>query len=187
MMLLKTECLMAKASPEKQFAVVMTDVDHFKKFNDTYGHAIGDLVLRSLAKMMQSSVRASDVVARYGGEELIILLRGASLDNAMGIAEKVRANIEAMVMESDKGDKYQCTISLGVAYFNVQDDENTVVKRADDGLYKAKESGRNKVETLDGDGKTEEQKQQPEETGIESEERAEAKTNESEEKTQDET
>ena len=146
--LLKIECLKARNNPETQFCVIMSDIDHFKSFNDTYGHAVGDLVLKEVAKVLQKSVRASDVVGRYGGEEWVILLRNTSFNNGLIVAEKIRRNVEEHVFR-DKDRTYKAAISLGVSYFKPEDDQDTIVKRADDGLYKAKDSGRNRVETIE--------------------------------------
>ncbi len=149
-MILRAECLMARSEANKRFCIVMSDVDHFKHFNDTYGHQIGDLVLKEVASVLRSSVRSSDVVARYGGEEMIILLRGTSLDNAIEVAEKIRKNVETHIVRDENQNTYKVTISLGVASFKSQDNENTIIKRADEGLYKAKEEGRNRVCTIEG-------------------------------------
>jgi diguanylate cyclase (GGDEF)-like protein len=150
MMILNAEFMLAKREPEdRKFCVIMTDIDHFKKFNDTYGHAVGDLVLKETANVLRTSVRASDLVARYGGEEMIILLRATGIKNAMIVAEKVRKNVEDHEVKDDRN-VYNVTISLGVSQLIPEDDNvETLIKRADSGLYKAKESGRNKVETLE--------------------------------------
>ncbi len=149
MMILKTECLAAKETQDKKFCIIMVDIDHFKHFNDTYGHATGDIVLKATADALIKSVRGSDVVARYGGEEMIILLRSSSLEAGLKVAEKVRKNVEENSVTDDDGESYSATISLGVASFLSVDNEKMVVKRADDGLYKAKNSGRNRVETVE--------------------------------------
>ncbi len=146
-MLIRTEALIAKADPLHTFCVLMLDVDHFKHFNDIYGHQVGDLVLSQIAKVVKISVRASDVAARYGGEEFIVLLRSTMLEDGMRVAEKIRHNVESHIIR-DKDNTYKVTVSIGVAYFNPDvDDEETVIKRADEGLYKAKTTGRNRVET----------------------------------------
>jgi diguanylate cyclase (GGDEF)-like protein len=147
-MLLETELMTAKSDPNKKFSVIMTDADHFKKFNDTYGHQVGDLVLKSLSTVLKSSVRGMDIVARYGGEEMIILLRGSSLKDGLGIAEKVRRNTESCIVRDEKS-SYKVTISVGISTFRPDDTVDTIVKRADDGLYKAKEGGRNRVATVE--------------------------------------
>lgn len=147
-MVLKDECSAVKAEPGKRFCVVMIDVDHFKEFNDTYGHGEGDLILKGIADVLKGSVRSSDLVARYGGEEMIVLLRNSTLDNAMNVAEKLRENIEKTPL-AGKERTYRITISLGVARYRKMDDEDTISKRADQALYKAKNSGRNCVKTIE--------------------------------------
>ena len=143
-MLVETEIMMAKSDPTKMFTIVMSDVDHFKKFNDTYGHQVGDLVLKEVANSLKASVRYSDIVARYGGEEMIILLRGTPLKDGLIVAEKIRKNVESVLVK-DTRNSYNVTISLGVSTFKRLDNVDTVIKRADDGLYNAKQSGRNRV------------------------------------------
>lgn len=148
-MLLETEILMARQDPSKIFTIIMSDVDHFKKFNDTYGHQIGDLVLREVSNVLKNSVRSSDIVARYGGEEMIVLLRGTPISNGLAVAEKIRKNIESSIVKDEKGKNYNVTVSLGVSSFKPNDNVDTLIKRADDGLYQAKESGRNRVGNIE--------------------------------------
>ena len=147
-MLLDTEVLMAKHDPTKKFAIVMSDVDHFKHFNDTYGHQLGDLVLKEVANTLKSSVRSSDIAARYGGEEMVLLLRSASLKDGLNIAEKIRKAVENYELK-DRNSSHKVTISLGVSIFKATDNAEGVIKRADEALYKAKESGRNRVATIE--------------------------------------
>ena len=147
-MLIETETLMAASDPTKQFVIVMSDVDHFKHFNDTYGHQVGDLVLKEVANILKTSVRSSDIAARYGGEEMIILLRGSSLRDGLSVAEKIRKNVEEHSVKQENN-AYKVTISLGVSIFKPNDNVDTIIKRADEGLYKAKESGRNRVCTME--------------------------------------
>ncbi|MBA2721102.1 MAG: diguanylate cyclase [Chloroflexi bacterium] len=132
---------------DQPMSVVMIDLDHFKKFNDTYGHPAGDEALRSFARVIGSTIRASDVAARYGGEEFIVALRHAGIDEAQAMAEKLRASIEQMVVELGPGRYARVTASLGVATTgpNVQD-HKSLVSLADAALYRAKEGGRNRVE-----------------------------------------
>lgn len=150
-LLLETEIMMAKSDPTKVFTIIMSDVDHFKKFNDTYGHQVGDLVLKEVANALKNSVRSSDIVARYGGEEMIILLRGTPLKNGLIVAEKVRKNIEDSIVK-DRNNTYKVTASLGVATYKPNDNVDLIIKRADDGLYQAKESGRNRVLSVESTG-----------------------------------
>lgn len=139
-----TEIMLARADRNKKFSIIMCDIDHFKVFNDTYGHQTGDLVLKSIANALKNSVRGLDVVARYGGEEMIILLRGTPLVEAVNVAEKLRKNVEECIV-SDEKNSYKVTISLGVSDYRHGDNIDAVIKRADLALYKAKESGRNRV------------------------------------------
>lgn len=146
--ILRAECLMARVEANKSFCIVMSDVDNFKRFNDTYGHQVGDLVLKEVAAVLKSSVRSSDIVARYGGEEMIVLLRGTPLEGGLVVAKKIRENVEKHLVK-DEDNNYKVTISLGVSSFNSQDNEETVIKRADQGLYKSKELGRNCIATTE--------------------------------------
>jgi diguanylate cyclase (GGDEF)-like protein len=141
---LESEVMMASTDPQISFVILMSDIDHFKQFNDSYGHQVGDLVLRETASVLKNSVRHSDVVARYGGEEMIILLRGTGLKEGLIVAEKLRKNVESRDVK-DASSSYKITISIGVAAFKAGDDVEKLIKRADDALYKAKATGRNRV------------------------------------------
>ena len=147
-MLLKTEIMLTRAEPDRKFSIIMSDVDNFKNFNDTYGHLVGDLVLKEVANILINSVRSSDIVARYGGEEMVIFCRNCPLNYSLIIAEKIRKNVEGCVIK-DRYKTYKVTISLGVSTFRNSDDVDMVINRADQGLYKAKESGRNCVCTVE--------------------------------------
>jgi diguanylate cyclase (GGDEF)-like protein len=147
-MLLETETLMAKHDLTKKFAIIMSDVDHFKHFNDTYGHQVGDLVLKETANILRASVRSSDIVSRYGGEEMIVLLRGSSLKDGLSVAEKIRKTVEDHRIKNET-QIYNITISMGVAIFKAGDTVEMIIKKADEALYQAKESGRNRVATLE--------------------------------------
>jgi len=149
-MLVETEIKLAKSGSVKNFAIVMSDVDHFKHFNDTYGHQVGDLVLKEVANVLKNSVRSTHIVARYGGEEMIVLLKDTSVKEAVAIAEKIRKNVETHTVK-DQNNTYKVAISLGVATFKNGDDVDAMVKRADDGLYKSKEGGRNCVSCVEED------------------------------------
>jgi len=126
-------------------SVMMVDADYFKKVNDTYGHAIGDDVLRDLADNCRKIFRKTDIVGRYGGEEFAIVLPGAQEDMAKIIAERLRSSVAESVVPSEKGDvKY--TISIGISCavgkdFKVEE----VLDRADRALYTAKAQGRNRA------------------------------------------
>ena len=124
--------------------LMIADIDHFKKLNDNFGHKTGDDVLRSVAVSLNHSIRASDLVFRYGGEEFVILLKKCSMRQAKNVAEKIRRQVEEK-FPSIQGQNLSVTISLGVAGFNENDTEDSVFKRADQALYLAKAEGRNQV------------------------------------------
>jgi diguanylate cyclase (GGDEF)-like protein len=126
-------------------AIMMLDLDYFKMVNDNHGHDAGDAVLKALARVLVQSVRASDLVIRYGGEEFMILLQNTSASSALPIAEKIRTGVEAMKVQI-AGNTLQKTISIGIADFPGDSDTFwQTVKYADVALYKAKEQGRNRV------------------------------------------
>lgn len=141
-----TQNLVAHAERNKTvFSVLMADLDYFKKVNDTYGHEAGDLVLKELAKVLQNTVRSSDLVIRYGGEEFVIILRDADAESADAVAEKLRAAVEELKVQLP-GKTLSKTLSIGVATFLVDSDSFwQVVKYADVAMYKAKENGRNRI------------------------------------------
>jgi diguanylate cyclase (GGDEF)-like protein len=130
---------------KSSFTVLMADLDYFKQVNDTYGHEAGDATLKALAKALSSSVRASDLLIRYGGEEFLILLRDTDAEAGIKVAEKIRVSIEKMKVELT-GAVIQKTISIGISGYP-EDSRNfwQVVKYADVALYRAKEAGRNRV------------------------------------------
>ena len=128
---------------KQDLCLVMIDIDHFKDFNDTHGHQKGDEILKETARIISDNIRLNDIAARYGGEEMAVILPEASLSSAFFTAEKLRAAIET---ESRLRTGLQVTASLGVAAFS--DSENAVsdlISRADSALYKAKDAGRNCV------------------------------------------
>jgi len=131
------------------FSVIMADIDFFKKFNDIFGHQVGDAVLRLVGKVLQDSVKGKDFVARYGGEEFIALLPDTSRDGASVVAQQIRAAVQAQKLKLVRTDQAipTITLSLGVAQFSDQDSSETVIGRADQALYLAKRSGRNMVKT----------------------------------------
>lgn len=130
----------------RDVCVMMLDVDFFKKINDTFGHFIGDYVLKKLAYSLKSQVRKSDFVFRYGGEEFAIVLPDITLQNAVIIAEKIRQLIESQNFKVDDKN-VAVTLSIGLSMFEKEDQSiNKVVIRADEALYRAKHNGRNRVE-----------------------------------------
>jgi diguanylate cyclase (GGDEF)-like protein len=140
------ENLVAQAQRRKtHMSILMLDLDYFKMVNDTYGHDAGDAVLKALAKVLSQSVRASDFVIRYGGEEFLMLLQETDADTAVAVAEKIRATVEDLKVQVSGG-LLQKTISIGIADFPSDSDTFwQAVKFADVALYPAKETGRNRV------------------------------------------
>jgi diguanylate cyclase (GGDEF)-like protein len=132
----------------RNLTIIFLDIDHFKTINDHYGHHCGDITLSSVAKWIKESLRASDLIFRFGGEEFVILLSNTNLAGAKLLAERIRHSIEhhtlAYGMETIK-----VTASLGVSALRGKDTMDDFVKRADDAMYQAKSSGRNQVVVAD--------------------------------------
>ncbi|MDX1696340.1 MAG: GGDEF domain-containing protein, partial [Ketobacteraceae bacterium] len=126
-------------------SVIMLDVDHFKRFNDDYGHQTGDEVLKMVAQAMQSSLRPNDMVARYGGEEFVILLPKTRLKHSLQVAERLRRKVERTPINAEDKAIPGVTISLGVAQWQPGISLEALIGQADEALYRAKESGRNRV------------------------------------------
>ncbi len=128
-------------------SIIILDIDKFKNINDTYGHSVGDKVIISLANNLEANIRESDVVARFGGEEFVILLNNTNLENSVIIAEKIRKKIEEIeIIDGENILKF--TASFGVAKYDDELDAEKIehtITRADDALYLAKENGRNQV------------------------------------------
>lgn len=131
-----------------RLSLILFDLDHFKRVNDTHGHLAGDDVLRDVAALVSRLIRAEDVFARYGGEEFVILARGISHSNIVRFAERVRAAVERLEVASELA-VLRVTISLGVASFDELHDKSRgpedLMRLADERLYKAKTAGRNRV------------------------------------------
>jgi diguanylate cyclase (GGDEF)-like protein len=127
-------------------SIIMVDIDHFKRVNDTFGHAGGDKVLREIASLLKNSVRVYDTVARYGGEEFVLLLPGAPLDPTAMVAERIRRSVENTPFEIGQT-QVHLTISLGISNFPIHRarSKEELVKMADLALYDAKRGGRNRV------------------------------------------
>ena len=127
------------------FTVVIGDIDHFKSINDSFGHDAGDHILKNIARMLRDNSRKQDIVSRWGGEEFIILLPETDLGNGAILAEKLRDKIESEVFVYE-GKKIPVTLSFGLSVYNKKDLKmDDVIKQADECLYEAKNSGRNKV------------------------------------------
>lgn len=127
------------------YSILMIDIDYFKMVNDTYGHDIGDVIIRGLAQVLKESIRTSDMAIRFGGEEFLIALFNPTEEGAIAVAEKIRKSFESNIFDIN-GEKLQKTISIGVSFFpHDADDIWKAIKFADIALYAAKHSGRNKV------------------------------------------
>jgi len=129
------------------FCLLMLDIDHFKSFNDNYGHLFGDEVLKIVAKSLTDTVKGKDFVARYGGEEFAVLLPETPIGGAMIVADIIRKAIASRELKrKDTGERMGAiTVSIGVASFHADDTIETFVQRADAALYVSKKTGRNKV------------------------------------------
>jgi diguanylate cyclase (GGDEF)-like protein len=129
------------------FSVIILDIDHFKKFNDAYGHSAGDEVLIHVGQTITAKMRPTDLCARYGGEEFVIILPDTNKDDAKIAAQRLRLAVgRTTICTSDGHALPNVTISLGIAQIGETDDAASALKRADAALYRAKENGRNRVE-----------------------------------------
>jgi len=127
---------------KQTFSIIMCDIDHFKLVNDSHGHDVGDLVLVAFAEIAQSEMRTSDTVARWGGEEFIVLLPHTNQHMGFELGERLRK----ILAETPIHSTIRISVSLGVSEYQEHDNGNTLIKRADDALYRAKNQGRNRTE-----------------------------------------
>lgn len=142
------EYMTAAQEQKMEMCLIMLDVDHFKKFNDTYGHLLGDEVLKIVARTLTDLLKGRDVVARFGGEEFVVVLPATPLDGALRVADAIRQTIATKELKrKDTGQNFgQITVSLGVSrYRHGVDDIPALIKRADEALYQSKKLGRNRV------------------------------------------
>jgi diguanylate cyclase (GGDEF)-like protein len=126
-----------------ELSLIVLDIDWFKGVNDRYGHSVGDLVLKNVAQTVEASIRCSDALYRYGGEEFVLVLLGTDRHGAKRLAERIRQNVASLYFSNPKG--LQVTLSLGVATMQKDDSCQGLFDRADAALYQAKEAGRNRV------------------------------------------
>src|SRR6185503_13679386 len=133
-------------------SVILLDIDHFKNVNDTYGHDVGDEVLRSTARAVHRVLRTSDTCTRMGGEEFLVICPGTPLDGALQLAERIRAEVEANQVQLPVFTQGHVTISLGVGCNTAagSDSIDVLLKTADEGVYHAKRLGRNRVALAPG-------------------------------------
>ncbi|MDD2542442.1 MAG: diguanylate cyclase [Desulfuromonadaceae bacterium] len=146
--LMFTELLEAELQRARRYgsdlSLIMFDLDHFKKVNDDYGHNMGDHVLKEVALLVSESIRAHDILTRWGGEEFMVLIPKCDHSNAVILAEKLRCLLEF----HDFGSGLQVTASFGVTQFRADDHADSFTVRSDQALYKAKQNGRNRIEAL---------------------------------------
>ena len=131
---------------DETYSVMMLDVDFFKMVNDTYGHDVGDSVIVEIGKLLQESIRDSDLAIRYGGEEFIIMLHNADEKGTMDVAKKIHEGFAELIFDVGAGETMQKTMSIGISKF--PQDADTIwkcIKFADTALYVAKTTGRNKI------------------------------------------
>ncbi|KAJ6645067.1 Response regulator PleD [Pseudolycoriella hygida] len=142
--------IVKKANDKKSsVCLLMCDIDNFKHVNDTYGHQAGDIVLKTIANALKNIFRVTDLIARYGGEEITVLLDDITIKDAIDIAERARKEIESIDFKiKSQQNSIKKTISIGIAEYRVGEPINSFIDRADKALYKAKETGRNKVVLL---------------------------------------
>lgn len=145
------ELLVYAKQEEAPLSLLMIDVDHFKHFNDEFGHLIGDEVLKMVARLLRDTVKGTDIVARFGGEEFVVILPKTPLQGAAVVAENIRRAIASKeLMHKGSGRSFgTVTVSIGIAGYTLDDSVPMLVKRADEALFDAKRSGRNRVSMSD--------------------------------------
>jgi len=126
----------------RSLGIIMMDIDHFKKINDKYGHSIGDIALQALVECAEKSIRISDMIFRYGGEEFVIVLPETDQSGVLRLAKRIRRRVEKLETRI-QNNIIKITVSLGIATLQETDDEKSFISRADHALYKAKRDGRN--------------------------------------------
>lgn len=125
--------------------IAVFDIDYFKRVNDDFGHAVGDLVLEQFAVTAREIVRATDHIARLGGEEFGIILDGADMIHAQRVCDRLRAAVADVVLLTATGDKVKVTVSAGIAQINADITQSALMRAADEALYRAKAAGRNRL------------------------------------------
>jgi diguanylate cyclase (GGDEF)-like protein len=126
-------------------SLAMVDIDHFKRVNDVFGHAVGDLALKELAVAMRETLRGSDVPARFGGEEFVLLLTDTALEGALSVTERLRERVGRTEVRVADDRVARFTISAGVAELGPGEAFESLLARADEALYRAKDEGRNRI------------------------------------------
>ncbi len=133
------------------FSIILIDIDHFKRVNDTHGHLVGDSLLKSIAQLLKKQLRKNDIAARFGGEEFLILLPETDIDGARAVGQKIRDGLSTKKWKlKDNGKSVgKITVSMGIALYKFNESEKALIKRADDALYFAKQNGRDKIVSQD--------------------------------------
>jgi diguanylate cyclase len=144
---LKTEQIRAR-NTQTPFSIILTDIDHFKKVNDTFGHLVGDNLLKILGRLLKSHLRKNDTAARYGGEEFLLILSGTGLRDAVAVGEKIRRSmtLKEWKIKRNNTQMGKITVSMGIAAYRPGDTVKALVERADEALYRAKNNGRDRIE-----------------------------------------
>lgn len=132
---------------DRKFALLFADIDHFRDFNNKYGHDVGDLVLKSVAKGIQHTVKKNDLFGRWGGEEFVGIFSINRSYEASIIAERIRFLVENTVITTCQNEQLKVTVSVGITVSKKSDKQDEIIKRADELMYKSKENGRNRVST----------------------------------------
>lgn len=151
-----SEGMSSSAETGEALSLMLLDIDYFKKFNDTYGHQIGDQVLKLVAQNLSKTFKGQDTAARYGGEEFAVILPNTALDIAIKLAENIRVNLAKQVLKNLRtGDSFgKLTVSVGVAKYHAGEPAEDLIRRSDKALYRAKQDGRNRVVSEDDSNST---------------------------------
>jgi diguanylate cyclase (GGDEF)-like protein len=140
---------------QRPLSVIMFDIDHFKAVNDTFGHAVGDQILKQVADIASVELRNADVIGRYGGEEFVVVLPMTNVQQACLVAERIRVGVEALRVPTEKGDA-KVTLSIGIVEMTGDEQSDSIenlTRRADEAMYAAKQEGRNRIVTVTSEQK----------------------------------
>jgi diguanylate cyclase (GGDEF)-like protein len=129
---------------EREMALLMLDLDHFKKVNDTYGHPAGDMVLSDVGEILKKHIRRNDLACRYGGEEFAVVLPNVSKESVYSVYERFREMVSTQSFKCESK-QFNITVSIGIAFSNDAESVNDLLAHVDQALYQAKESGRNRI------------------------------------------